>query len=456
MKQVIVGGGLAGLVAAASLLPRMSGKDILILEREATLGGLLAGVHYPEQGLYFDKGTHLFRETGETEIDAMLQRMAGEESIRMFSPGQGGHAGAVYQGRLQHNSHFPDVRQHPDRQTMLDDVWGVVTGMQPIRPITTSESVTEVALERFGEAYVNGVLSPILTQLFKRPASELAGFAALLCGLTRLVGYDQRDWLAHCGNERFRELIAVPDQREMPVSCANVLRRYYFKGGTAGFVESAERYLAAQGVRIIRQTHELSCDIQSRTIGWRDERGDAFQEEFTQLILGNGVVGAARQLNIDLSTFGFERPILHRLVHMQLARPVESDLCYFYAFDPGLDFFRVTNYRAFSGESDDRRITIEILANEHLADVELASVMEEQLGRIGICRPGSVLWSDVQRLHTGFPVPTVKNMNAMRTLDAYLRQSLPAYVRLCGVGVDGGVFFQNEVIQNVFRTLSNE
>lgn len=456
MKQVIVGGGLAGLVAAATLLRQVPGKDILILEREVTLGGLLAGAHYPEQGLYFDRGTHLFRETGVTEIDALLQKMAGEENIRMFSSSQGGHAGAIYQGRLQHNSHFPDVRQHPDRQAMLDEVWGIVAGTQPIRPITTFEAIMDVALERFGEAYVNAVLSPILSQLFKRPASELAGFAALLCGLTRLVGCDRQEWLTKSGDVRFRELIAVPDQREMPVSFANTLRRYYFSGGTAGFVKSAERYLTAQGVRIIRQARELNCDIEARNVGWLDERGDAFQEEFAQLILSNGVVGAARQLNIDLSTFGFERPILHRLVHMQLACPVESDLCYFYAFDPGFDFFRITNYRAFSGEPDDRRITIEILASEHLADAELASVMEEQLGRIGICRPGSVLWFDVQRLHTGFPVPTVNNMKAMRVLHEHLQQSLPAYVRLCGVGVGGGVFFQNEVIRNVFQTLSNE
>jgi ribulose 1,5-bisphosphate synthetase/thiazole synthase len=145
MKQVIVGGGLAGLVAAATLLRQVPGKDILILEREVTLGGLLAGAHYPEQGLYFDRGTHLFRETGVTEIDALLQKMAGEENIRMFSSSQGGHAGAIYQGRLQHNSHFPDVRQHPDRQAMLDEVWGIVAGTQPIRPITTFEAIMDVA-----------------------------------------------------------------------------------------------------------------------------------------------------------------------------------------------------------------------------------------------------------------------------------------------------------------------
>ena len=45
--------------------------------------------------------------------------------------------------------------------------------------------------------------------------------------------------------------------------------------------------------------------------------------------------------------------------NIELAHPTLSNLFYFYNYDSKENFYRITNYRAFSNKKNDTRITIE-------------------------------------------------------------------------------------------------
>ena len=72
MKYAVIGAGITGLMAAKAILDKDSDAHVTIIERDQVVGGLLAGIEYSEQELYFDLGTHIFQETGIDEIDNNL------------------------------------------------------------------------------------------------------------------------------------------------------------------------------------------------------------------------------------------------------------------------------------------------------------------------------------------------------------------------------------------------
>lgn len=454
MSYLIVGAGLAGLMIAKRLLEKVPGEQIMLIEKNSQPGGLLAGITYPENGLYFDQGTHLFRESSSPEVDQFMMSVIPEADLLLYPPSAGGLAGSVFNGQLQSNSHFPDLRGHPACRQIMSAIMAHVQSETPIVPILHRQSMLEIGYGRFGQCYTDSVLAPVLANMYQRPAEQLAGFAALLPGLTRLVGLDSDEWQQHCDNPRFRELIAVPDQREMPMGYSNPQRRYYARGGgTKTFIKGIVGYLERAGVTLQCEASISYHDLGSGKVVWTDATGVTQEQSVDVLFFATGVVGAAHVLGIDLQSFGFERPLPHRLVHVQLAHRTDSDLCYFYGLDPGLDFYRVTNYGAFSGNPLDRRLTIEVLGDRGMDDALLVETLLLQLHLVGFLRANTVDFFRVENLGMGFPLPTLKNLDAMHRLGVHLREVLPDSVQLFGIGAGDGLFFQNEITTDVHQRM---
>jgi oxygen-dependent protoporphyrinogen oxidase len=187
----------------------------------------------------------------------------------------------------------------------------------------------------------------------------------------------------------------------------------------------------------------------SSTIEWIDAGGAAQRIKYDGLVLTTGAIGAAALLGISLLERGFDAPISHHLLHFRLAQTNNSSLCYLYSLDPDYDWYRITNYRAFSGDPNDCRLTVEVLGRP-LPDEEHAQSILAGLARIGFLTSKHAELIDALTLPSGFPTPTTRSLQAMSRLGKEVRAQIPSNILLGGIGAQPSQFFQNEVVYDIY------
>ncbi len=455
MRCIVIGGGLAGLMAAKKLRSTRPDAKITVIERNESVGGLLAGVDYNDQELYFDLGTHIFQETGDTEIDKILLNAVSTDDLIHFPVGEGDTAGAVFRGRLQTNTHYPDIRGGVVDANVVASLRGhIASAEHTLNPVERTASLLETASLRFGALFAEEIVGPTLARAYGHPADALAGFAMLLPGWTRVVVDDHADWEARVCDERYRSLVSVPNQRDLPAELRHARRSFYSRSrGSRAFVDGVANQLCDADVELLCGATILSLDSTRRSIEMIDGKGLSRSLSADLIILATGVIGAAQMLGVDLHRKGFDRPMPHWVVNVVLEQPCDSDLCYLYGLDSDCDWYRVTNYRAFSGNRVDRRLTFEVLG-QHSVDSTYPQRLVNQLHRIGIIASSGIEFAESRKLGSGFPAPTVRNMRALTALGAELSASLPPTIILGGIGARKGLFFQNEIISDLCNRIA--
>jgi len=185
VNYLIIGGGISGLVSAHALLKGNPSAKITIVEKDKNLGGLLAGIEYEDENLYFDTGTHIFQETGNQELDQLLLNSVPSSDLIRFPIGQGDICGTVFNRNLQKNSHFPDLRQYKNNN-ILKSILKHLNDLEEVPLIRREVSLDNVATARFGKEFTQNVIAPIFEHTFDLSINSISAFSLLLTGWTRV------------------------------------------------------------------------------------------------------------------------------------------------------------------------------------------------------------------------------------------------------------------------------
>jgi hypothetical protein len=101
-----------------------------------------------------------------------------------------------------------------------------------------------------------------------------------------------------------------------------------------------------------------------------------------------------------------------------------------------------------------QRLTIEVVGRHEFDPITWPKKMVSHLHSIGLIGSSDIRFVDSRKLGSGFPAPTFRNMLALVGLGAELRAAMPHGVMLGGVGSRSGLFFQNEVVSDIYRRVS--
>lgn len=455
MTVAIVGAGLSGLVAAARAVEMHPGRQIIVIDQAARPGGLLGGTYYDAHGLYFDIGTHIYKETGRPEIDRLLRDVVPAADLIYMTQQTGDLSGAIYGGRLQANSHFPDLRGQRALQDAADALAARALEGDPDLDLNRMRPLIDVAEARFGARYTQDVIVPILADMFDRPVEDLATFALFLPGVTRAILDGPEAWHTHEHSAVYRALVAYPEQRTLPTAYRHGLGHFYARQhGSNGVVLGLVAHLEERGVQIWTDTKITDVDLGTGqlSVQGHDQVTETVQAD--QIVFATGAIGTAALLGHDLRTAGLDRPMSHWVLNMALEAPSGCDLQYLYGFDADCPWYRVTNYNAFSGQVGDCRMTVEVLGDRIGDPIDSAQAIAQQLYDHGVAGSPTITFSASMKLKSGFPVPSIRNMAGIEAVAKTVRAQLGARHILCGVGSQDGVFFQNEVLAGAYDSVS--
>lgn len=453
MSNVVIGGGIVGMVAALTLKKKFPKEEVILVEKSSSLGGLLKGITYEKNNLYFDLGTHIFQESGKKELDELLTDSIPREDLIFFETNSGDYAGGVFANKLQENSHFPDLRNLIDNP-FRKEVDEHVSNLQKIPKIDRLSPLLDISSKRFGKKFSDEFIAPIMESMFQHKKENLSAFALELTGLVRVVLDDFEIWKDRINNPIYKAVAGIPDQRLLSADLHHGRRSYYSKkNGSKSLIEGLENKLIENQINIKKNSEIKLLDKESLSLALTDEFGTSINFNASSIVIATGVIGASFLLDFNIKNFPLDKPLPHSIINIELKNKTNSELCYFYGFDQSTDWFRITNYRAFSGNENDKRISIELLGDKVNNLDESHFVILKQLKDLGFINNEAINFIDVVKLPAGYPSPTVNNMKSLCNIGRELSKDLPDNIILGGIGSSESKFFQNEVVEDLFERI---
>jgi glycine/D-amino acid oxidase-like deaminating enzyme len=454
----VVGGGMAGMIAALLLAERHSKLAVHLIEREPTIGGLWRSFDYGEHGL-FDVGMHNVFEVGHPELDTLLLGLLPADQWDVLEGDHRDLAGVFYQGRLQTNSPSIDLRRLPEaeRTQIIAEVRAAAATAENQSGGPAHGTAADFALQQFGRTVTERHIAPIMRRQFLRPLHELDVMAPRLTALSRVILADEAETLAMMKSDSLRARVAFPEQRNLPLSFSSGRKGGYPKQfGMQRVVDALRRRLTAAGVSILEGTEiRQLARVNGRISGLELARSGETTaiEDLRAVIWSAGMLPMAKTLGLSPEGIRLDRPREVRLVNLLVANANPADgLHYFYCYDDGLNSFRTTlcaNYCSGARRAAGLPVTVELfdVPAEQAIDHAIA-----ELQTFGILKDRSqVGFAAVEPLGGGFPMPTIANRQGFDLMRARLSEQELDNFHLVGVMAKPDIFFQGDVLKHVWE-----
>lgn len=455
--DVVVGGGIAGLLSAL-LLAERGGRKVIVIERESQVGGLLRCFDYGQYGV-FDYGMHNMYETGIAPLDELLFGLLPKDDWQLLERGSRDLAGVVFNGIVQHNSPFPDLRSLP-RQQWESCVAGFFQQLES-QPSRGHDNAWEDVNTRLGAA-VADIIDAALHKQFGKPSRELAPFANRLTTLSRVVMFSEEPFANLMASSTLRDRLAWPEQRTLPAQWESGRRAYYPRQyGMYRVINALVGRLQKAGVEVLTNAQVQSLEmnggrVKSLTV---EQAGNKWAISPEKIVWTSGLPAMAQLLGLDMSGYRFDPPRKTVVVNLLLRQPPKmGDLYYLYCYEPGCHTFRITNFTGYcegAPRAGGWPVAVELLLDAPLPDVEgmkRLALDELKLFKV-IASDEDVIFSAVEPLATGFPMPSVNNFNALSDLRARIAATKLVNLTLLGILSEENLFFQRDVLAQTWNKL---
>ena len=442
-KFHIIGGGINGIISALYIKKMKPDYEVIIHESSNLLGGVLNGYNYPEKKIYFDKGTHIFQEFGNSVIDDIVSKQIRNGNLFYFPIGEGDYFGSIQNSKLNVKSHYIDITK--DKECLLNVRKHINKLNSPVNKIDFNLNLSEELEKRFGYYFAKKYES-VFANIFKVPCNQLSAICLSFVGANRIILDDFENWITNSESPIYRSLSGVPNQFKLPKKYKHDRKSYYFKAnGTKSFLEALVKEIDESGVKILLNSKVSLIDQAKKKI-ISNCNGSTKLYDYDKLLISSGIISANKLLGIN-HPINLTPPINSMYIHLELEDITLNELFYFYNFDSEVNFYRVTNYRAFSSDKNDKRITIECLNCEKNHENHILEILNK-LKSIGFIKDVNYKHLFVEYEQYGFPTLSVENIKSLNILNKNLNKHISKDLKISGLGTGDFNFFQTEIVNH--------
>lgn len=442
-----VGGGIVGVYSALQMRQVLPKHRIVVVEHDENIGGMLRS-DMNEDGLLYDRGTHILSDTGIADIDAILFSELSDNEWHWMAGARRDLCGLFFDNRVEEASPFlnaASVESAHGRSSAL--------GVE-----AKASTLQEYLVARHGNELTECLFRKPIANLYRHRLEELDPFVARQLPLSRIVRDDIADWSKRSTDAAYRDWIACPEQTELPPNFASPLRSLYPRRmGVGQLFDVLARRLKDADIEIRTSTTIVNLDrgvdgtVSAAILKSTDGKSEA--------ISGNLVIVWAASMMPLTQLLGLQPPSgaicrgwspLIIDFRAELSRLLN---CYYYIDYGQGDGFRLTNYSAMCDEAVQQPLaplTFEVWwrglepTRERVLDI-----VRQRLHEVGLLSGNGRIESlRIRRSKQGHLLPTHENMDWLRRLADGIKAGAPRNMINVGLLSKPGLFFTGDLLKN--------
>ncbi len=458
---MVVGGGPAGLYQAL-YLAEVRKQPVILVEQQPTIGGMFVSDETP-WGLV-DKGVHIQEETGLADIDKLINETLPTEDWHYLEGARKDIAGNYFRGTLNTGAVYPDLRQLPqqDYQQCLDDIMS--KAQSHVLNLEDSANLQAYFKSRFGDHATEIIFEPLAQKIWQTSLENLSPWAAKVVHLSRVVAHDHETALSLKQNPALDAVLGFPEQLKVKPEQLSTSRRamYPKKFGLIHVVNGLEQKLLDRGVKILTNTKLKALHIKANQLSHCTLVDD--ENELTvavsALVWTSPMHALLPLLNIK-SGPPPDKPIPHRVVHLFLDKPPQTEALYWlWSFDTDNHIVRFSSQAAYCPDAAHQGL-YPVCVETHIPDNNLsdeaifAQVANEVVNTGLVSAKSDIKGQWLNPAFKAFMAPTLGNCKALANAISSIENEKVDNLIFSTANVSSGKFYLRDVLAQSLAKLQS-
>lgn len=449
--NIIVGGGLAGMVSA--LLLKKKNNEVIIIEQNKKLGGLFRSRRL-YKNLFFDYGSHFIKQTGVPRLDKLLFGELTNKNCHILGNLKGG---SYFKNKLDKNS------PHCNTKLLSNKIYnkGINEIFKLKRNTTKPINLKQQIQNNFGQTFLKEIFDPIINKKsFNCNLDKIEPHNHLFFGFSRIKAFDEMKSREIKKNKKFNSIFSFHHYSEGN----SKLKNYYPKKGGAGLlVNLLEKKLKSKGIKILLNQKIEKVECKSKLI-------NSVTTSNSKTIRCNKIVWTLNHnILCNYTNLKFKKNKIKdfsyiSLHHLVFDKSFLTNNEYINSYDPNQKISRITLYPNIC--KDDKWIKIwkknvkffHLTAEVISPKLENLNLMQKkvisEIYQMGVISKNTKLKFKFSESFGGrIPIPTVKNLLNSKKNFLKLRNSFKNVIFASQISAPKST---GQLLTNIYNEIKNE
>jgi hypothetical protein len=291
--------------------------------------------------------------------------------------------------------------------------------------------------------------------------------ATLFTPMTRVAIFDEPLIREITLSAVLRNYIAYSDQRNLPLERSTGRRGYYpAKYGMYRVIDAFVKKLRERKVNILTESILERVELSGKNVSSayvKTKDSELKIENIYKFVWTSNIPLLGRFLNADFTGLKYDKPLKTIIISFLLNKRLDMNgLYYFFCYDIKFHTYRLNDFSAYCDNAPRNGgypVSIEFLVDDsYLAsNPNIEEDAKQELFKFGITLPDTeVLFSKAEVLETGFPMPSINNINTIKSIKKQIKEMDLNNVEMIGILAEDNLFFQTDVLIDTFNKAKND